>query len=69
MLFKQFMTYLSAKKTQYTLKRTTVASQGHFTPVVDVKGNQKYIKIITDANGTWVNSEIVNENTGIPLYS
>lgn len=40
MLFKQFMTYLSAKKTQYTLKRTTVASQGHFTPVVDVKGNQ-----------------------------
>lgn len=69
MLFKQFMTYLSAKKTQYMLKRTTVASQGHFTPVVDVKGNQKYIKIITDANGTWVNSEIVNENTGIPLYS
>lgn len=69
MLFKQFMTYLSAKKTQYTLKRTTVASQGHFIPVVDVKGNQKYIKIITDANGTWVNSEIVNENTGIPLYS
>ena len=52
MLFKQFMTYLSAKKTQYILKRTTVASQGHFTPVVDVKGNQKYIKIITDANGT-----------------
>lgn len=52
MLFKQFMTYLSAKKTQYTLKRTNVASQGHFTPVVDVKGNQKYIKIITDANGT-----------------
>lgn len=69
MLFKQFMTYLSAKKTQYTLKRTTVASQGHFTPVVDVKGNQKYIKIITDANGTWVNSEIVSEDTGIPLYS
>lgn len=69
MLLKQFMTYLSAKKTQYTLKRTTVASQGHFTPVVDVKGNQKYIKIITDANGTWVNSEIVSEDTGIPLYS
>lgn len=69
MLFKQFMTYLSAKKTQYTLKRTTIASQGHFTPVVDVKGNQKYIKIITDANGTWVNSEIVSEDTGIPLYS
>ena len=69
MLFKQFMTYLSAKKTQYVLKRTTIASQGHFTPVVDTKGNQKFIKIIVDANGTWINSEIVNENTGIPLYA
>lgn len=68
MLFKQFMTYLSSKKAQYTLKRTTVASQGHFVPITGVNGQQKYIKIITDKNGYYIDSELTDDNTGIPLY-
>ena len=69
MLFKQFMVYLSAKKTQYLLKRTTIASQGHFNAVTGLKGQQKYIKIIVDQNGNWVDSELTDEDTGIPLYA
>lgn len=68
MLFKQFMTYLTAKKTQYSQSRTTIAAQGHFKPVLDKNGNQVYAKIIKDKDGYFIDVELTRENTGIDLH-
>lgn len=66
-VLKQFMTYLTAKKTQYMLRRTTIPSQGHFVPVVNKNGEQVYTKTIIDKNGYFIESEITTEDTGVPL--
>ena len=62
------MTYLTAKKTQYMLKRTTIPAQGSFVEVKDENGDQVYVKIIVDKNGYFVDSELVKDDTGIPLH-
>ena len=67
-VLKQFMTYLTAKKTQYMLKRTTIPAQGSFVEVKDENGDQVYVKVIVDKNGYFVDSELVKDDTGIPLH-
>ena len=50
-VFKQFMAYMTAKKSQYFLKGSTDTARGDYMQVVNAKGEKIYKMQATDNNG------------------